>query len=94
MEVPRPGIKSKPELQPKPQLQWCRILHSLRWAKDQTHAAAETSQIINPLYHTGNSNNNCLKRSKPKASLDTEIKKKPKSFYEKENGDSAVSRSS
>ena len=37
MEVPGPGIESKPQLHP------CRILNPLGWAGDQTHAAIETA---------------------------------------------------
>ena len=54
MEVPSPGMESKLELQPTPQLQQQRILNPLCWARDQTSAATETSKIINPLCHSRN----------------------------------------
>ena len=34
MEVPRPGIKSEPQLQPMPQLWQRQILYPLHWARD------------------------------------------------------------
>ena len=49
MEVPWPGIKSKPQLQQH----W--ILNPLCWAGDWTGASKETSWIINPLYRSRNS---------------------------------------
>ena len=52
MEVPGPGIESEPELQ---QLWQHRILNPLCWARDQTSATTETSQIINLPHHSGNS---------------------------------------
>ena len=48
-EVPRPGIK------PKPQLWQHQILNPLGQAGDPTSKATEMSQIINPLCHSGNS---------------------------------------
>ena len=42
MEVPRPEIKSKPQLGPTPQLWQCQILNPLCQAEDQTHASSET----------------------------------------------------
>ena len=41
MEVSRPGIKSKLELRPMPQLLQHRILNPLHWARDQTRATTE-----------------------------------------------------
>ena len=55
VEVPRPGTRSKPQLQSMPQLQQCQILNPLCWAADQTVASTETSQIVNPPRHSGNS---------------------------------------
>ena len=55
MEVPGPGIKSKPQLQPMPQLQQFHILKPLCQARDQTHTSAvswaPTETMQNP-YHT------------------------------------------
>ena len=48
MEVPGPRTESEP------QLQQCWILNPLHWARDQSGNATEKSQIINPLYHSGN----------------------------------------
>ena len=55
MEVPRPGVKSKPHLQPTPQLWQHWILNPPCQAGDQTSKATKTSRIINPLCHRGNS---------------------------------------
>ena len=55
MEVPGPGIESKSELRPRPQLQQHQILNPLCWAGDQTSASTETSWIINSLCNSGNS---------------------------------------
>ena len=52
MEIPGPWIKSDPILQ----LQQLQILNPLRQAEDQTGISTETSRIINPLCHRGNSN--------------------------------------
>ena len=41
-EVPRPEIKSKPQLRPMPQLQQCRILNPLFQARAQTYTSAVT----------------------------------------------------
>ena len=49
MEVPGPGIKSKPQ-------QWqLGILNPLHWARDWTYAATETTPHLNLLCHSGNS---------------------------------------
>ena len=57
-EVPGPGIQSKPQLPPIPQLQQHQILNPLHWAGAQTPTSAVTcaccSQILNPLYHSEN----------------------------------------
>ena len=34
--IPKPGIRSEPHLQPKPQPQQCQILDPLCWGRDQT----------------------------------------------------------
>ena len=52
VEIPQPGIKSKPHL--RPTVQQHQILNPLHWAGDQISNATETSLIINPLYHSGN----------------------------------------
>ena len=52
-----PGIKSEPELQHMPLLQQRWILNPPCQAGDPTGAATETSWIINPLHHSGNSLN-------------------------------------
>ena len=44
MEVPGPGIEFMLELHPKPQLWQRQILNPLRWARDQTRVAADTTQ--------------------------------------------------
>ena len=54
-KFPEPGIESKQELWPTPQLQHRWILDPLLWAGDQTSASIETSWIINPLHHSRNS---------------------------------------
>ena len=50
MEVPGPGIEPELQLQPMPQLWQHHILNPLCWARDRTHASAETTRILNPLY--------------------------------------------
>ena len=55
MEVPEPGIKSKLQLWPPPQLPQCWILNSLHQTRYRTCITRETSWIINPLHHCRNS---------------------------------------
>ena len=55
MGVPGAGTEPELELQPIPQLQQCQILNARHRARDWTGAFTETSQIINPLHHSGNS---------------------------------------
>ena len=61
VEFPGPGLESKPQLWSTLQLWQCQILNWLCWAgdgiEDGTCAATETSWIINPLHHLGNSPN-------------------------------------
>ena len=45
MGVPRPGIKSEPQLQPTPQLWQGQILNPLFQAEDQTHTSAAIQAI-------------------------------------------------
>ena len=45
-EIPGPGIESKPQLQPTPQLQQHQILNALHWAKDQTHAVGNSAETL------------------------------------------------
>ena len=47
MAVPRPGMESKPELWPTPQLREQQILNPLHWVEDRTRASIETSCITN-----------------------------------------------
>ena len=56
MEIPQPGIESKPQLWTVPQLWQPQILNPLLWAEDQTHTTrdkttrydtARTPQILN-----------------------------------------------
>ena len=53
--VPRPGVRSKLQSQPNPQLQHCQILNPLGWAGDQNlrPSTLKTSLIL--LCHSGNS---------------------------------------
>ena len=55
MEVPGPGIKSKPQMQPRPHLHQCCILNPLHQAGNGTVPCTETSQINTPLHHNENS---------------------------------------
>jgi len=67
MEVPRLGVKSEPQPQPRqiPAVSatstaargW--ILNPLREARDQTRILMDTSQGLNPLSHNGNSAFRC-----------------------------------
>ena len=45
MEVPGPGIESRPQLWPTPQLHQCWIINSQHWAGNRTCAAAETGAV-------------------------------------------------
>ena len=42
MKVPGPGIESKQQLRPMPQVQQCQILHLLCWAGDPTSTSIAT----------------------------------------------------
>ena len=56
MDVPRPGSKSKPQLQPKPQLcQWL-ILNPLCQLGIELTLPQRQRRILNPLCYSGNSN--------------------------------------
>ena len=63
-KFPGPGIKSEPHLQPTPQLSTLNALH--RAGIKPTSNATETSQIINPLHHSGNSPSGFLFLGGPK----------------------------
>ena len=65
MEVPRIGVEPEPHLWPTSQPQQCQILNPLSEAKDQTHILVDTSQVLNPLSHNGNSKYTIL--TKPEA---------------------------
>lgn len=49
------GTQPETELRPTPQLQQHRILYPLCRARDPTGASRETSRVMNPLHHSGNS---------------------------------------
>ena len=55
MEAPGPGVETKLEVRPTPQLQQHWILNPLCWAGDQSRDSTETIWIINTLHHCGNS---------------------------------------
>ena len=59
MEVPGPGTESELQLWPTPQLQQCRILNPLYWARDWAQQWPEPlqrqHQILGPQHHSGNS---------------------------------------
>ena len=51
MEVPGPGIKFEPQLQPTSRLWQYQILNPLHWAMDWTHATATTWVTTESLIH-------------------------------------------
>ena len=54
-EVTRLGVVLEPHLRLKPQPQQWQILNPLSGARDQIYIFMDTSQILNPLSHNGNS---------------------------------------
>ena len=55
VEDPGLGVESETQLQPTPQLQQYGVPNPLCQAESGTSNSTETSWIINPLYHSGNS---------------------------------------
>ena len=74
-----------PHFQPMPQLQLCWIFNPLCQARDQSTNTAETSQIINPLDHSRNSNGKESEALHPKHSIMKQfffmLKKKIPAFF-------------
>ena len=55
VEVPRPGVKSKPQLQPMPQLQQYQILKTLSGPGIKPVLPQRQHWILNSLHHSRNS---------------------------------------